>query len=94
MPTGCIKSKSGCRGSESGIFHAVTLLVLNDHPHFGPQVEAFLQKYPFASARMIAKHFLTTASTVKKSSERNCDEKILVALGPTFLERSSKRRAC
>jgi hypothetical protein len=32
----------------------------------GPQVEAFLQKDPFASARIIAKHFLTTASTVKE----------------------------
>jgi hypothetical protein len=31
----------------------------------GPQVEAFLQKYLFAIARIIAKHFLTTASTVK-----------------------------
>jgi hypothetical protein len=32
----------------------------------GPQVEPFLQKYPFVSARIIAKHFLGTASTVKE----------------------------
>jgi hypothetical protein len=31
-----------------------------------PQVEAFLQKYPFASARIIAKHFLMTVSIVKE----------------------------
>jgi hypothetical protein len=32
----------------------------------GPQVDAFLQKYPFASAHIIAKHFLMTASIVKE----------------------------
>jgi hypothetical protein len=32
----------------------------------GPQVDAFLQKYLFASARIIARHFLTTVSTVKE----------------------------
>jgi transposase len=31
----------------------------------GPQVETFLQKYPFASARIIGNHFLAIASTVK-----------------------------
>jgi hypothetical protein len=36
----------------------------------GPQVEAFLQNYPFASARTIAKHFLTTASIVKEILQR------------------------
>jgi hypothetical protein len=38
----------------------------------GPQVEveAFLQKYPFASTRIIAKHFLTTASTVKEIRQK------------------------
>jgi hypothetical protein len=36
----------------------------------GPQVEAFLQKYPFASARIIAKHFLATVSTVKEILQR------------------------
>jgi histone-lysine N-methyltransferase SETMAR len=36
----------------------------------GPQVEAFLQKYPFASAHTIAKHFLTTAFTVKEILQR------------------------
>jgi hypothetical protein len=36
----------------------------------GPQVEAFLQKYPVLSARIIAKHFLTTASTVKEILQR------------------------
>jgi hypothetical protein len=32
----------------------------------GPQIETFLQKYSSPSARIIAKHFLTTASTVKE----------------------------
>jgi hypothetical protein len=36
----------------------------------GPQFNAFLQKYPFASSRIITKHFLTTASTVKEILQR------------------------
>jgi hypothetical protein len=36
----------------------------------GLQVQAFLQKYPLASARIIAKHFLTIASTVKEILQR------------------------
>jgi hypothetical protein len=28
----------------------------------GPQLEAFMQKYPFASARVIAQHFVTTGN--------------------------------
>jgi hypothetical protein len=36
-----------------------------------PQLEAFLlQKYPFASARVIAQHFLTTVRTVKDILQR------------------------
>jgi hypothetical protein len=49
----------------------------SDLPHagrppltLGPQVEAFLQKCLFASARIIAKHFLTTTSTVKEILQR------------------------
>jgi hypothetical protein len=30
-----------------------------------PQLEAFMQKYPFASARVIAQHFLTTVPRIK-----------------------------
>jgi hypothetical protein len=37
----------------------------------GPQVEAFLQRYPFASARIIAKHFVTTVFPVKKFFREN-----------------------
>jgi hypothetical protein len=37
---------------------------------FGPQVEAFFQRYPLASARIITKHFLVTASTVKEILQR------------------------
>jgi hypothetical protein len=37
----------------------------------GPQVEALLQKSPFAKARRIAKHFLTTASTARKFFREN-----------------------
>jgi hypothetical protein len=36
----------------------------------GPQAEAFLQKYPFASARIIAKRFLRAASAVKEIIQR------------------------
>jgi hypothetical protein len=36
----------------------------------GRQVEAFLQKYPFANASIIAKHFLRTASTVTETLQR------------------------
>jgi hypothetical protein len=36
----------------------------------GPQFEAFLEKYPFASARAIAKHLLVTISTVRKILKR------------------------
>jgi hypothetical protein len=70
MPTGWLRSKSGCRSSEPGIFHAVTFRMRDDHPDFRPQVEAFLQRYLFASVRTIAKHFLIIASTVKGILQR------------------------
>jgi histone-lysine N-methyltransferase SETMAR len=37
---------------------------------FGAQLEAFLQKYPFASASMIAKHFLVNPHMVKEIIQR------------------------
>jgi transposase len=52
-------------------------LSYSDFPHagrprltLGLQAEAFLQKYPFAGARTIAEHFLTTASTVREFIQR------------------------
>jgi hypothetical protein len=36
----------------------------------GPQVEEFLQKYPFTSASTIVKHFLATAFTAKEILQR------------------------
>jgi transposase len=36
----------------------------------GPQLEAFMQKCPFASARRIAQHFLTTVPTIKDILQR------------------------
>jgi hypothetical protein len=36
----------------------------------GPQLEAFMQKYPFASTRVIAQHFLTTVPTIKDILQR------------------------
>jgi hypothetical protein len=36
----------------------------------GLQLEAFMQKYPFASARLIAQHFLTTVPTIKDILQR------------------------
>jgi hypothetical protein len=35
-----------------------------------PQLEAFMQKYPFASARVIAQHFITTVLTIKDILQR------------------------
>jgi hypothetical protein len=36
----------------------------------GPQLEAFMHKYPFASARVIAQHFLTTVPMIKDILQR------------------------
>jgi hypothetical protein len=36
----------------------------------GPRLEVFMQKYPFASARVIAQHFLTTVPTIKDILQR------------------------
>jgi hypothetical protein len=36
----------------------------------GPRLETFMQKYPFASARVIAQHFLTTVPTIKDILQR------------------------
>jgi hypothetical protein len=36
----------------------------------GPQLEAFMQKHPFTSARAIAHHFLTTVPTTKDILQR------------------------
>jgi hypothetical protein len=37
---------------------------------FGPQLAAFLQKYPFASARVLAQHFLTSVPTIMEIRQR------------------------
>jgi transposase len=36
----------------------------------GPQLEAFMQKYPFSSARGITQHFLTTVPRIKDILQR------------------------
>jgi hypothetical protein len=36
-----------------------------------PQLWAFMQKYPFSSARVIAQHFLTTVPTIKDILREN-----------------------
>jgi hypothetical protein len=43
----------------------------------GPQLGAFLQKYPFASAQGIAQHFLATVLTVKNILQRELGMKQL-----------------
>jgi hypothetical protein len=43
---------------------------------FGAQLEAFLQKYPFASARIITKHFLVNPHTVKEILQRELGMRI------------------
>jgi hypothetical protein len=52
-------------------------LSCSDLPHtgrppiiLGPQVEALLQKYPFASAFILTKHFLTNVFIVKEILQR------------------------
>jgi hypothetical protein len=37
----------------------------------GSQLEAFMQKYPFASVRLIAQHFVTTVPTIKDVLQRD-----------------------
>jgi hypothetical protein len=52
---------------------------------FRPQREAFLQKYPFASARALAQHFLTSQPTIQAILQRKLGlKKILAALGAPF----------
>jgi hypothetical protein len=46
-----------------------------DALHFGPQPAAFLQKYPFASARVLAQRFLASVLEIKE---------IIAALGAQF----------
>jgi transposase len=36
----------------------------------GPQLEAFMQKYPFASARVITQHFFTTVPMINEIIQR------------------------
>jgi hypothetical protein len=52
-------------------------LSCKDSPHsrrplltLGPQLEAFMQKHPFASARVITQHFFTTVLTIKDIPQR------------------------
>jgi hypothetical protein len=52
----------------------------------GLQLEAFMQKYPFASARVIAQHFLTTVPTIMDILQRELRmRKFLWRLVPRFL---------
>jgi hypothetical protein len=39
----------------------------------GPQLEAFLEKYPFVGAQTITKHSLTTVPTVKEILQRELE---------------------
>jgi transposase len=56
-----------------------------------PQLEAFMQKYPFASARVIAQHFLTTVPTVKDILQKELGmRKILRRCVPHFLSPAQK----
>jgi transposase len=60
----------------------------------GPQLEAFMQKYPFASARVIAQNFLTTVPTIKDILQRELGmRKLLRCWMPHFLSPAQKRLA-
>jgi hypothetical protein len=57
----------------------------------GPQLEAFMQKYPSASARVIAKHFLTTVPMIKDILQRELGtKKFSRRWVPHFLSPSQK----
>jgi hypothetical protein len=94
MSTGCLRSKSGCRDSESGSFHAVTFFVPDDHSsfldhrlrHFSISPKVSFCKCPHNREAFPDDCF----SCQRNYSERIGDEKILAALGPSFLERCLK----
>jgi hypothetical protein len=57
----------------------------------GPQLEAFIQKDIFASARVIAQHFLTTVPTIKDILQRELGmRKFLRRWVPHFLSPTQK----
>jgi hypothetical protein len=57
----------------------------------GPQLEAFMQKCPFASTKVIAQHFFTTVPTIKDSLQRELGmRKFLRRWVPHFLSSARK----
>jgi hypothetical protein len=57
----------------------------------GPHLDAFLQKYPFASARVIAQHFLVSIPTVKEILQRELGmRKFARRWVPHFLSEAQK----
>jgi hypothetical protein len=67
---GSLKSKSGFGSSGTVIHPAKTLRAPDDLLVLGPRHEAFMQKHLFASARVIAQHFLTTVPANKDILQR------------------------
>jgi hypothetical protein len=68
---------------------------LSGRPLFtlGPQREVFMQKHPFASARLIAQHFLTTVPVITNILQRELGmRKIPPALGALFSQ--SRTKSC
>jgi hypothetical protein len=73
-------------------------LSCKDSPHsggplltLGPQIEAFMQKYPFTSARVIAQHFLTTIPAINDVLQRELWMRKLPRRGvPHFLSSAQK----
>jgi hypothetical protein len=55
------------------------------------QLEVFMQKYPFTSARVIARHFLTMVPTIKDILQRELGvKKILAGPGASFSQSHTK----
>jgi hypothetical protein len=56
----------------------------------GQQLKRFLEKYPFAGARVIAQHFLATVPTIKNIIQKESSWQIPAALGVHPLSSAQK----
>jgi hypothetical protein len=92
---GLSQIKSGCRGSESGIFHALNFVVRDAHPSIWDRRLRRFSKKSFRKCLHNREALPADCFHCQRdSSERIGDEKILAALDPSFLERCSKGYTC
>jgi hypothetical protein len=95
MPTGYLKSKSGCRRSEPRIFHAVTFFVRDEHPSLWNRRLRHLSQnilsQVLAQLRSTSWQLLLLS---KKFFRENWGWENSRGTGPSLLEGCSKLRAC